>query len=260
MRRQDRELFLAIEAAVEATFNQADWTRIGYETGTNEWISGHPRLLRSLSWGDDDYPGCVFEALEYLRVQDRDNLDTLLEVPKIEEWIKGNRPKVYAEYYGDNILEETVSSAEKAGRGFDIHDHIRRIRAAQETDPALALGSTKEMIESVFKEILGLYGSKSTGEDFPALWRKVQDALDLSPGTVSADEEGADARRRLLQGMLQIAISVNELRNLYGTGHGKAHATPFDEDSVYVAVNSGITLAIYLMNRHERLKAARQAN
>ncbi len=259
MRRQDRELFLALEAAIESTFIQADWTRIGYETGTNEWINGHPRLLRSLSWGDDDYPARVFEALEYLRDQDQDNLDKLLEMPKIEQWIKENRPEVFARYYGDNLLEETVSTAEKAGRGFDIHDHIQRIRAAQETDPALALGSTKEMLESVFKEILGIYGSKSTGEDFPDLWKRVQDVLGLSPGTVSAGEEGADARRRLLQGLRQIAISVNELRNLYGTGHGKAQATPFDEDSVYVAVNSGITLATYLMNRYERLKAAKRA-
>lgn len=259
MQRHDGELFLALEAAIESTFDQADWTRVGYETGTNEWINRHPRLLRSLSWGDDDYPTQVFAALEYLRDQDQDNLDKLLEVPKVEEWIKDNRPKAFAKYYGDNLLEETVSGAEQAGRGFDIRDHIRRIREAQETDPALALGSTKEMLESVFKEILGLYGSKSTGEDFPGLWKKVQDALGLSPGTVSAGEEGADARRRLLQGLSQIAVSVNELRNLYGTGHGKARATPFDEDSVYVAVNSGISLATYLMNRYERQGAAKQA-
>ena len=44
------------------SFSSGEWTEIGYITGTDEWIDRHPRLLRSLNWGDADYTAHVFDA------------------------------------------------------------------------------------------------------------------------------------------------------------------------------------------------------
>ncbi|MEK6638687.1 MAG: hypothetical protein AABY88_11445 [Pseudomonadota bacterium] len=44
-------------------FNASDWQLLDLMTGNTKLISGHGRLLRSLSFGDDDYEGNVHRAL-----------------------------------------------------------------------------------------------------------------------------------------------------------------------------------------------------
>lgn len=44
-------------------FSAENFRDIGALTGWSEQIDRHPRLLRSLSWGDPDYPACVIELL-----------------------------------------------------------------------------------------------------------------------------------------------------------------------------------------------------
>lgn len=48
---------LALRERVVANFNSGDWEEVGLLTGFSHLISNHPRLLRSLSWGDEDYAG-----------------------------------------------------------------------------------------------------------------------------------------------------------------------------------------------------------
>jgi hypothetical protein len=48
---------LALRERVVADFNAGDWEEVGLLTGHSDLISKHPRLLRSLSWGDEDYAG-----------------------------------------------------------------------------------------------------------------------------------------------------------------------------------------------------------
>lgn len=44
-------------------FNGSDWQLLDLMTGNTKLISGHDRLLRSLSFGDDDYEGNAHRAL-----------------------------------------------------------------------------------------------------------------------------------------------------------------------------------------------------
>jgi hypothetical protein len=83
--------------AVLSTFGSSEWTEIGYLTGTDEWIDKHPRLLRSLSWGDEDYKGHVFEALKHIIKKDPANLEILLQYEPIARWIDQNEPAIGAE-------------------------------------------------------------------------------------------------------------------------------------------------------------------
>jgi AbiJ N-terminal domain 5 len=61
-RERAREI-LELANQVEAIFDQSDWIELGYIVGENKLIEGHSRLLRSLSWGDEDYKGNVLEVL-----------------------------------------------------------------------------------------------------------------------------------------------------------------------------------------------------
>lgn len=66
------KIILAVAKAAEASFNRGQWLEFGYETGFADEVRSHPRLLRSLDWGDDDYYACVLDIMEeILRPQGR---------------------------------------------------------------------------------------------------------------------------------------------------------------------------------------------
>lgn len=47
-------------------YSAGDWQEVGLRTGASSIIDGHARLLRSLSWGDDDYPHNVLTVLRQI--------------------------------------------------------------------------------------------------------------------------------------------------------------------------------------------------
>jgi hypothetical protein len=49
--RRRNALILALKGAMEASLDGSDWKELGYATDTADWITSHPRLLRSLQWG-----------------------------------------------------------------------------------------------------------------------------------------------------------------------------------------------------------------
>lgn len=61
---------LALRGRVVAEFNSSDWHEIGLLTGYSDMISNHRRLLRSLSFGDEDYAGNALEVIKRIAEQD----------------------------------------------------------------------------------------------------------------------------------------------------------------------------------------------
>lgn len=55
---------IQLKNAVVSTFDESNWKELGALTNQLEKVENHPRLLRSLSWEDDDYGG---HALTFLR-------------------------------------------------------------------------------------------------------------------------------------------------------------------------------------------------
>ncbi len=69
----DRELgkrIVALGQRVVEKFNQGNWEEVGLLTGYTAEIRDHPRLLRSLSFGDDDYSGIVLRMLQRMAESD----------------------------------------------------------------------------------------------------------------------------------------------------------------------------------------------
>ncbi|WP_300318745.1 abortive infection family protein [Idiomarina sp.] len=100
-----RKLVPALAEAAAAVFEKGDWKSLGYKTGAENLIQGHPRLLRSLQWGDPDYEGCAFDVIEHIYDLDEENPTALLSNEKIERWIKSNRPNIYKEFYDESFIE-----------------------------------------------------------------------------------------------------------------------------------------------------------
>ena len=105
-----------------------------------------------------------------------------------------------------------------------IRQQLGRIQHAIIDDPALAVGSAKELIESTAKVVLKERGLPvDERADLPALVRDAQQALGLHPSSATAGPDGSDAVKKILGSVSGIAIGLAELRNRgYGTGHGPA--------------------------------------
>lgn len=108
---EPRLQILTIAGAIEATFSTSDWKEIGYLTGMHDWIDGHSRLLRSLSWGDDDYKGHVIDAVALMIEKDPDNLKRLVENEQIATWLRTHKAPAYQQLVADSngILVEDVT-------------------------------------------------------------------------------------------------------------------------------------------------------
>ncbi len=110
-----------------------------------------------------------------------------------------------------------------------IRDHLDRIsRALADDDPAQAIGSAKELVESTAKLVLRTRGLKvSDRDDLPELVRKAQMALELHPKQATPGPDGSDAVKRILGGATAAALGINELRNRgFGTGHAQPGVAP----------------------------------
>lgn len=69
---------LALRERVVAEFSSGDWEEVGLLTGCSDMISRHPRLLRSLSWGDEDYSGNALSIIKRIAEQS-DNAFSIFE-------------------------------------------------------------------------------------------------------------------------------------------------------------------------------------
>lgn len=104
-------------------------------------------------------------------------------------------------------------------------DHIGRIEtAASKDDPALVIGSAKELVESTAKIILRARGVEIERDDLPTLIKQSQIALGVHSSAVTYGADGEQSARKVLSGLAQAANGLGELRNVAGTGHGQAEA------------------------------------
>ena len=162
---------LALQRAIKATFDDGRWHELGYLVGRHDVVAGHDRLLRSLHWGDDDYGSCIFSVVPDLLESDFRNLRVVEEFVGLRDWLRKKDAKLYAELY-DNEAPELVVSLEHVEKAAGIHDvlelnrHAARIRNAIADDPSQAIGSAKELLETVLKTVIGDHEQKSR-DDIP---------------------------------------------------------------------------------------------
>lgn len=118
-----------------------------------------------------------------------------------------------------------LADAKAIAEDFDaehMRNQIKRIESSINVDPALAIGTAKELTESCFKTILGERGVEyGRADDLPQLGKKVFRALKLLPEGVSDAARGAETIKRLLSNLATVVQGLAEVRGLYGTGHGK---------------------------------------
>ena len=141
-----------------------------------------------------------------------------------------------------------------------ISQQITRIESAINSDPDLAIGTAKELVETIAKTILDeLEIRYSKNDDLPTLLRATRKALKLVPDQVPNNAKASDTVRKLLSNLETVTDSLAALRNSYGTGHGRsAQAGGLKPRHARLAVGSAATLATVLFETHEARKVGEQ--
>ena len=150
-----------------------------------------------------------------------------------------------------SLVPSAVAHIERIVRLDDMEDVRRRIRRMDsniETDPELAIGSAKEIVETICHLILDDHGVEtSTSWDLPRLVKETSKVVRVTPQDVSDTSPSADTIRKVLGSLAGVVAGIEELRNAYGTGHGRSPGrSGLGPRHARLAVGAASTIATFL--------------
>ena len=137
-----------------------------------------------------------------------------------------------------------------------MSQQIELMVSMQSTNPTNAIGLAKELIESCCKTILDELGIEwSKNDDVPQLTNRAMGALNLLPANIQETDQGADAIKAVLGNLRAIPTKLAEIRNPFGSGHGKsASFQGLEERHAKLAVGSSITFVDFIWSTYEKQK------
>jgi hypothetical protein len=196
----------------------------------------HKHLHVEVTWYQFS-PGAIVGILAAIRAR---LVDRLYKVRPVVEQIRSNdqrRPDLARLVDASQLTDPKV-----------LHDHIIRIEKSIKDDPAQAIGSAKELVETAAKHVLKQCGDDPDAYDkFARLVKTAVARLDLASETIPDPQKGAQALAMLTSGLGQIAEATATLRNLYGTGHGRIRPSGADARHARLVVGACSALAAFLL-------------
>jgi hypothetical protein len=148
-------------------------------------------------------------------------------------------------------LSEVAASAARLDAP-ELHRQLERLRASVESDPALTLGTAKELVETTCKTILeerGVFADSSW--DIGRLVKEARELLGLLPANIPDSAKGSETIKRVLSNLGSIAQGLAELRNLYGTGHGHSgKRRTIEPRHARLAAGTAAVLVTFLLETH----------
>lgn len=240
--------------------NNYDWDE--------NWIFGDSRF--NLMGGDDEaFLAFLCETIHPVVRQDPTEAEKICQLYNqylrndgfqiVEKTRLSGRPVYIGRYIGVGVTPGVAAAKSTLG-GTDpgyLFQQITRMEAAVANDPALAIGTAKELIETCCKTILDARGvCFSSSADVGNLVKLTAKALELTPEDIPDRAKAADTIKRLLSNLGTIAAGLAELRNRYGTGHGKAAGSKgLAPRHAKLAVGAAATLAVFLAETHSERPA-----
>ena len=126
---------------------------------------------------------------------------------------------------GPRPNDRSVSRARTVAYTLDadsMRKEIDRIEQAIDTDPAGAIGTTKDLLESCCKTILTKCEvTFSKSDNLLKLTKALAKEIKLVPDGISDEAKGAETIKRILGNLAALTQYIAELRGLYGSGHGR---------------------------------------
>ncbi len=103
MDKTTRKKVAVISNYVEGNFSEADWYTLGQITGRLNVITGHPRLFRSMHFGDDDYTFCVIEVLNQIFEENEELVEEIIDYFDIALWYQQKEPEKHKKLFLNSI-------------------------------------------------------------------------------------------------------------------------------------------------------------
>jgi AbiJ N-terminal domain 3/Abortive infection C-terminus len=135
-----------------------------------------------------------------------------------------------------------------------LDEHLRRIDAGISGDPAAAIASSKELVESVCKLVLDDYDIEyDRKDDLLDLYKAAAKALKLSAESVPASAKGSQAAQGAARALATTVQRLAELRNELGLGHGRTSTSQALTRHARLAFNTASAVAEFMLDTwHER--------
>lgn len=134
-----------------------------------------------------------------------------------------------------------------------VTQQINFMESSIESSPYQAIGIAKELIETTCKSIF-----RDRQEDYDKNWelsrlmRETTKLLRLTPDHITDEAKAAKSIRQILGSLSSVVQGIAEVRNEYGSGHGKDSSfRGLQPRHAKLAVGAASTLAIYLLETHE---------
>ena len=99
MDSSERKKVAVIAKYIIESFSDGDWYSLGQVTGKLKAITEHPRLFRSLSFGDDDYPYCVAEVLDTIFSEGSSLIPEVIDYFDIDLWYQQKDPEKHKKIF-----------------------------------------------------------------------------------------------------------------------------------------------------------------
>jgi hypothetical protein len=235
-----REKIIVISKAILSAFSESEWTEIGYLTSSDGWIDSHPRLLRSLRWGDEDYKSNVMAATAHILDKDRENLKILVDYKPITDWLKendsGNFESLYSEVHGLDVPEVIPRVSTDSGlAALSDAQELLRSRGPTSAVDRLHTG-LQAFLKSACDQASISYAPESTANHLLKLLLDNHSSLqDLGPRT--------DDIKRIIRTSGAIIDALGTLRNRASLAHPNDEL--LDHDEALLVINIARSLLRY---------------
>jgi hypothetical protein len=125
----------------------------------------------------------------------------------------------------------------------------RLLRAKASSDGPLVIGSAKELCETIAKIVIVERGEvPPSSVDMSALVTIAHKALRFQPGDGLADDDGT---RQVAGGLKSVVVGLAEMRNRYGTGHGRAAVADVEPEHAEIAFTAALLWSAWALRRLE---------
>ena len=155
--------------------------------------------------------------------------------------------------------QRAVSRARSVADALDaawMQKEIERLENSIERDPALAIGTAKELVESCCKSILNKRDVQyARGADIGDLTKLLTKELRLVPEDITDEAKGAENIRLILRNLTQLTHNLAQLRGLYGSGHGRdGKHKGLQARHARLAVASAVAFIDFMCDTHRERK------
>jgi hypothetical protein len=130
---------------------------------------------------------------------------------------------------------------------------INIMEGAIENSPELAIGTAKELIETICHTILTERLIETDKNwDLLQLLKQTTKQLNLTPEGIPDEAKASKTIKSILGSLTTVVQGIGELRNQYGSGHGKkASFKGLTARHAKLSVGAASTLAIFLLETHK---------